>query len=429
MRRKQQGAILVFTLAVLTAIVAVLAAATVAQRLANMATENRINQQRAEIAAESGLQAALSLMAVQSTSATSQNDPWYTFGTNGSDHFLTNDGSFRIQILDAGSLINLNSATATQLQNLPLTQPQIDSFLDWIQTGNTARPDGAKDDTYNGLPNPYNTAEAPIHDLDELMLINNFTPATLFTVQQAVNGTTLPQVTIGDVSYQPTLYDLVTVDSKSSNSGSTGTALTNVNTATQAQLTGLGIPAGTATLIIARRPTGGYTTLGAVITAGGSLTTATAILNNLTISTTTPSGKVDLNTATLAVLEMVPGISTDIAQSIVSQQGNTGFTTLGALAQVPGMTVAILAQCADSFTINSQAFLVRVIGTAGSVSVPLEAVITLSPTTTTGATSTATSTTPPASITKIYHPAFNNMISHWHWDNTTTNDIDLRTGT
>jgi hypothetical protein len=121
---------------------------------------------------------------------------------------------------------------------------------------------------------------------------------------------------------------------------------------------------------------------------------------------------VDLNTANQAVLQTIPGVTSDIAQAIVTRQTNDGFTTLGQVTQVPGITTGILAQCADSFTINSQVFLVRVIGTVGSVSVPLEAVITLG-------TNTAT-------ITKIYHPPFGNMLSHWHWDNQSTNDVDLR---
>ena len=125
-----------------------------------------------------------------------------------------------------------------------------------------------------------------------------------------------------------------------------------------------------------------------------------------------PAIKVDLNTANQAVLQTIPGLTSDIAQAIVTRQTNDGFTTLGQITQVPGITIGVLAQCADSFTINSQVFLVRVIGTVGSVSVPLEAVITLG-------TNTAT-------ISKIYHPPFGNMLSHWHWDNQSTNDVDLR---
>jgi DNA uptake protein ComE-like DNA-binding protein len=428
-RSKQSGVILVFTLAVLTAVVAVLVIAASMQKLGADAAINRLDQQRAEIAAESGIQSALSVLAIQSTTATSQNDPWYNLGDFGQDRFLTDDGTFRLQILDAASFINLNGATQTELQNLPLQQNQVDSLLDWENTGSTARPDGAKDDYYNSLTHPYNTAETSLHSLDELLQVNNFTPATLFTVQQGVNGVQYPQITLGNESYQPTLYDLATVDSTTTSSGA---GLTNVNSASAQQLIGMGIPGGVANAIYAQRQRQQFTTLGAVLRVPGmTLTIAATVLNRLTVTTgTTPTGtgtagaaatttaiqqpKVDLNTANQAVLMCIPGVTSEAAQAIITRQSNSGFTSLGQVTQVPGVTLQVLQQSADSFTINSQAFIVRVIGTAGNVSVPLEAVITLGNNT--------------ANLIKIYHPPFNDMRSHWHWDNQSTNDVDLRTG-
>jgi DNA uptake protein ComE-like DNA-binding protein len=394
------------------------------QRLAAASANNRVDSARAEIEAESGLQSALSVLAIQSTTATSQNDPWYSLGDYGQDRFLTDSGSFRMQVIDAASLVNLNGATQTQLQNLPLTQAQVDSLLDWQQTGATPRADGAKDSYYNSLQNPYNTSEAALHSVDELLLVANFTPATLFTVQQGVNNITPPETTVGNVTYQPVLYDLVTVDS----ANPTGGTQTNANSASLTQLQGLLGPALGRTVYNARP----FTSLGNLFTKVPTinLTNAATILNSLTVTQTTGTGtgtgtgtrapasaalppiKVDVNTASQAVLQTIPGVTSDIAQGFVSRQANTGITSLGQITQVPGMSMAILRQSADSFTINSQSFIVRVIGTAGSISVPLEAVITLSNST--------------ASITKVYHPPFNNMTSHWHWDNQSSNDIDLR---
>ncbi len=424
-RRGQRGAILVFTLAILTGVVAVLAVAAAMQRVSAIATANRVDQQRAELAAESGIQCALSVLAIQSSTATSQNDPWYSLGDMGQDRFTTTDGSFRMQVLDAASFVNLNGATQTQLQNLPLTQAQVDSLLDWEQTGQTARTDGAKDDFYNGLKYPYNTAEKALYTVDEVLQVNNFTPATLFTVQQGVNAVNLPQITLGNESYQPTLYDLATVDS--TNPPTTG--LTNANTLATGQNVP-GLSTGLVNQIVNAKPPQGYSSLGNLFArVPMSLTNAATVLNTLTVTATAtaatgaaggtgagtalPQIKVDLNTANQAVLQSIPGITSDVAQAIVTRQTNDGFTQLGQVTQVPGITTGILAQCADSFTTNSQVFIVRVIGTVGNVSVPLEAVITLG-------TNTAT-------ITKIYHPAFNNMLAHWHWDNQSTNDVDLRT--
>ena len=122
---KRRGAILVMTLAVLTAVIAVLAGAAAMQQLAFKAAINRTDRERARLMAESGLQRALTSLASQNPNATTQNDEWFTLGTSGNDKFLLDDGSFRLQIVDANSLVNLNTAAQEQLLRLPLTEEQV----------------------------------------------------------------------------------------------------------------------------------------------------------------------------------------------------------------------------------------------------------------------------------------------------------------
>lgn len=417
--RVRKGYIMILTLAVLAGVVAVLAAAVAMQKVEFQATLNRSAQQRARLMSEAGLQLALNVLASQSTTAANKNDDWYTLGNGGAAHFILSDGSFRMQILDAGQFVNLNTATETQLQNLPLSQEQIDSLLDWRTTGSQPRPQGAKDSFYNSLTYPYNTSEGNLHTVDELLLVNGFTPATLFTAQQGVksNGVQTQMNVTQTQSYSPILYDLATVDSASSDASGAGGAKLNANTATQQQLTQRGIPPAVATQIVNQRRgrTGTFTTLGAILRLRGVTTgNAPAIINNLTVSTTPPTGKIDLNTADQAVLATIPNLPTDAVQGIIARQANAGFTSLGEIAQVPGMTLNVLAQTVDDFTVNSSAFVVRVIGTAGNTSVPLEAVVTLSNGT--------------ARISKISTPPFTDMVPYWHWDPQTNADYDLTGG-
>lgn len=410
---KRRGAVLVFTLAVLTGILAILATAAAMQRYATQATINRLDKIRAQRMADSAIQLALNTLSTQSVSSANQSDAWYSLGSQGQDNFKLDDGTFRLQVLDAGSFVNLNTATSNQLQNLPLTQEQIDSLLDFVQAGTQARADGAKDDYYNGLTNAYNAALAPLASVDEVLQIKGFTPATLFAPGQSINNQSATNASNGDVSYQPVLYDMVTVDSASTNNTPQGRPKTLIRNVTRQSLLQLGIPSGLATTIYNRRTS--LTTLGAVLRlpGAGSGRVAQQIIDNLTTSTTAPTGKININTANQGVLETVPNLPTDAVQGILSMQANSGFSSLGAITQVAGMTGNTLAQTIDDFTTNSTSFIVRVIGSAGGIDVPEEAIVTITGTT--------------AKAIKIIHPPYDDMTVHWHWDAQPNNDVDLTT--
>jgi DNA uptake protein ComE-like DNA-binding protein len=416
MGSKRSGYILIFTLAILTAVIAVLAGAAAMQRLGADSQINREDQGRAKIMADSALQLAITTLSTQSTTAASQGDAWYALGTQGNDNFKLDSGSFRIQIVDPGSLINVNTASQQQLENLPLTTDQVDCLLDWRSAGTTPRSDGAKDEYYNGLVNPYNTAETPLQSVDELLLIKNWTPATLFSTNTGVQ-TTSPQPTSPITGDPLPLYVEFTTDSASTNNSAQGRAKINANTATAQQMLQAGVPANVVTQIIRVRGSNrtAFANYAALLGVPGvNATSAAAILNNLgTGAAATQTGKLNLNTVTQDILTTVPNLGTDIAQAIITKQ-TSGFTALGDLASVPGVTIPILRQIADLFTVNATAFLVRVEGTAGQVKYPLEAIITLKNST--------------AQLTKIMHPPMSNMRANWGWQDTTTNDVDLTTG-
>ena len=93
----------------------------------------------------------------------------------------------------ASSLININTVSTTTadqalLNNLPLTQQEIDSLLDWTSTSTTARTDGAKDDYYNALPTPYNTKLGTLSTLSELLLIQGWVGVDLYGTTNTNGG-------------------------------------------------------------------------------------------------------------------------------------------------------------------------------------------------------------------------------------------------
>jgi hypothetical protein len=165
------------------------------------------------------------------------------------------------------------------------------------------------------------------------------------------------------------------------------------------------------------RPTGGWVSLGQIIRTVGnraSMTDLGGILNMCKLSTaTTINGLVNINTAPASVLEQLPGITPTIAAAIVNQQ-STGFLHVGDITTVGGITPAILAQFADQITATSQTFIVRVIGTAGSTSIPVQAVVSV------------TNDTP--QIISIQEMPFSakEMMTRWTWDDNTTTDTTLK---
>jgi type II secretory pathway component PulK len=405
-RQLQGGGALLLTIGVMASLVAILVAAAATERVTLRGIGNRTAARRARLMADAGIQQALATLSSQSTTQTTQQDPWYQLGQTADTRYVVGDDSFRIQIVDAAGLINLNTATVNQLSRLPLTQEQVDSLLDWREGTPTPRTDGGKDEYYNGLTTPYNAKLRAMNTLDELLLIKAFTPKTLYEPQTDTFSTQpLPNKPDG-TAY--TLYDLCTVDSTSTLSGPGGGRLPNISTVTSAnQLIQRGIPPQVANTIFNQRQ--GLRTYNALLGVPGvTPAVARTLVNNYSVSNaTTLTGKIDLNTASDAVLETLPGITPDIATAMVAQQG-TGFTQLGDVFNVSGFTTAIARQAFDSVAINSQTFLVHVMGVAGTARVSLDAFITISAS--------------GPRILKICQPPYADMAKRWGWDDQTTTD-------
>lgn len=392
---KRRGAVMVITLAVLAGLVAVLAAAAASQRVAFRAGLNRIEERRAAITADSACQYVMSTLATQSKTAFTPQDPWLTLGTAGEERFTFGDQSFRIEVVDAASRVNLNTVTAAQLQQMNLTPQQVDSLQDWRQAGQTPRANGAKDAYYNSLPVPYNTALRPFHSVDELLLVQGFTANDLFGTiadQEGSQGTgtvvsTAPTTTSinGNQVPTPILYDMLTVDSVSQDLRANGQPKIGINSAgaTLIALVRAGIPVNLAAAIVQRRTSGRrLTSMSALLGLPGVTTrNAATLLNNLSVTgVARVTGKLDLNTVTPDVLNTIPNMSADVVQAITQQQA-TGFTSLGQLASLPGMTIQNLQPLADLFSVNTQSFIVRIIAEAGSTQKAYEATINIEGTT------------------------------------------------
>jgi type II secretory pathway component PulK len=407
MRFRRRGSVLILVIIVTSALLALLAVLASNQQVTLKAALNRLETNRARLMANAGIARAVSeLTQLESTTSVTQTGDWYVLGNLGADTFLVGEDSFRVQIVDAASLVNLNTATETQLETIGLTTEQIDSLLDWREEGDSPRTEGAKNEYYNSLPKPYNAALRPLTSVDEVLLIRGFTPRDLYS----------PLMELGSPAFiddygDTTLFEMVTVDSGSPNQSGTGQAKININNAQVQQLIQEGISAQVAAAIIARRG-GGFTTLGeALRTPGMDANSAGIIVDRFTLNQQERlTGRINVNTASRAVLSTIPGIATDIAEGIYSRQ-SAGIANLSELFSIPGVTPESLADSIDLLTVGSDTFLVRSMGIAGNTTVSLEAVVRIFE--------------DGPRVIKIYEMPQKDMAYAWRWSDTTTNEIDL----
>ncbi|MDX2065624.1 MAG: type II secretion system protein GspK [Fimbriimonadaceae bacterium] len=381
MTRRERGSIFIVTLAVLSLLVAVLAAVSATQRAYSIETIQRTEREMARFMAYAAIERAKQALSPRTQGiepvtqgTTGLSDAWALVGNNGDEEFVIGNGRFRMQIIDMSSRIDINTATEAQLQTLPLTPEQVDSILDYREADRNPRPLGAKDEYYNALERPYNAKLAVFDTIDELLQVRGITPQTLYEVNDGVSGNTLVPGINGNA---PILYDVLGVNAYTANTRTDGQTRVNVNaqgtniqTLTQPPVS---LPANIAAQIASRK---NWTGIGEIaVLPGVQGQTLSSILDNLTTNAQPRvRGKINLNTATESTLSSVPGLTPDVVQSILQRQAQ-GFATLGDYGTLPGVTGNVLQQSVDFFSVSSQSFLVRILGTYGSAIHAIEAVI------------------------------------------------------
>lgn len=369
-RYQQRGGVMVLALVVLAGILALLAAFAANQRTYLTVTQNTLRERRAEAGARSGLAMALSALQGVNTNLVKLDDDWALVGESGTlVNTLSNGATYRVEILDAGSRLNINTLTEAQLQNLPLSSEQVASLLDWREAGQQARAEGAKDSYYNELQTPYNGRLGSLRTLSELALVKGWTARTLYAPDAEEITVSNP---LEDENGNPVaLASILTVASGAPNTLAAGGARTNLNQNNLSPLTLVQL-----TLPVQLATQGPFTSFANLLGRPGvAPQSGQPVLDSATFTTETRlTGKVNINTASESVLLQLPGVTADIASAIVTRQ-STGFATLGELSSIPGLSGATLGQVADSVCVGSDTFLVRTWGESGGVGVAYEAIV------------------------------------------------------
>jgi type II secretory pathway component PulK len=363
---------MVQALVVLAGLVVLLTTLAADQRVVLEEIQVRVDRRRAELATRAAVQRALSSIASANTSLLTLADDWAVLGNRGTETFDVGGATFRMEIIDAGAFVNVNTATESQLRLLALTDEQVDGLLDWREPGASPRPSGGRNEYYGTLEQPYESASLPLATVGELLLVRGWTPRNLYGIVEEVQTTA--SVPLDDNGERLPMAGVLVADGGAPNTQATGSARINLNTANlnAAALIQFGINPIIAGRLVAAGP---YSTFRELLIAPGVtpdvqqqlLDRATFVPNDRLV------GLVNLNTASQAVLETL-GLTSDVASALVARQ-STGLASLGEMATVPGLDGPVLANVADRVTLGGDTWIVRAIGTSGSTSVAIEAVV------------------------------------------------------
>src|SRR5262245_11298672 len=164
--------------------------------------------------------------------------------------------SFRYGLIDEASKINLNAMlqidpTGTVLYNMlmsiantdsNMTADIADAIIDWIDTDDDPRANGAESSYYLGLSPPYRAKNGPLESVEELLLVKGVTPQFLFGTDYNRNWIQAPGEDAGS-GFNPGWASYFTVYSREQNIDNSGnpriflndsnlqTSYSNLNTA------------------------------------------------------------------------------------------------------------------------------------------------------------------------------------------------------
>ena len=235
-------------------------------------------------------------------------------------------------LVDEGSKLNINNTnvTAEMLELLPRMIPELAAaIIDWRDSNEDLTAGGAEADVYARLSSPYLCKNAPFDSVDELRLVNGATMEILLGEDLNRNGVLDPNETddnrngIADAG----VLEYITVSSREPNTTSDGTAKVSIrNPNALRQLLTDNFGAGRARTILQSPATNALSVLEFYYLSRLSAEDFAKIETSITADTgSTSPGRVNVNTASAAVLTCIPGIGEDKAAELVSYRlANTG---------------------------------------------------------------------------------------------------------
>ena len=302
---------------------------------------------------------------------------------------------------DEEGRLNVNYATLDAFSKIEDMTPDIAaSIIDWRDEDNQVTPGGAESDYYASLQPPYLPRNGPIQTVRELLMVRGVTPELLL-------GTQEPQTT-GSQDEPSTALEtgwasMLTVDSWVNNVNAAGEDRVNIQTADERALSGVrGITTDIGRAIVAYRNQHRFESIADLldVTAAQNQNRPGAqqnppgappdqnqappgqepaqnqptsnpsgpkvvsqellmdIADEITVQTAREfPGAININTGSLEVLMCLPGVTRQLAHSIISYRRSSGyFPNTACLLRVPGFTADLLKQVAPLVTARSETF-------------------------------------------------------------------------
>ncbi|MBN1461858.1 MAG: general secretion pathway protein GspK [Armatimonadetes bacterium] len=354
------------------ALLAVLAVGiTAAVRVELLASKTGLDRTQGLFLAQAGMARARAILMYDDPTSDALTDPWGPLAEEPIDvPRQLGDGFYQVRVTDACGRIDINEANYQTLMRLTDDAQVTAAILDWRDKGSGVTAEGAEAEYYGALPLPYLPRDGKFQTPGELLLVRGVTPDLFFGTEE-----------------RPGLRDLVTVTSLSANTDPEGNRKLHLdefrNWSEPAfreqivnQLGSLFVmysPAegleqifkGLVNLTDDGQP--GYTSLAQLSTAAGlDFGTIANLVDHVTVDEgEMAQGKVNLNTAPLEVLALLPGSSETVASEIIARREQQPFTSLGEivtlLTQLPDGP-AVFQQMIDRVTTKSSCFLIESMG-------------------------------------------------------------------
>ncbi len=320
----------------------------------------------------------------------------------------TDNGSdIRYGVIDEAGKINVNTADEKTLLALPgMDQPLVDSLLDWLDSDDTPRANGAEIEYYGTLqPIPYYARNGTLSTIDELMFVKGFDASLVMGEDFNLNGILDANEDDGDELHPPDdgngqlnqgLTGLLTTVSYEFDVDNEGEARVNINDVSDdncEKMKSAGISDQTIKflkLYLAEGNTVGNPAdllemkyelkqdhdeakypgakKGVTISSGVGGDKLAIVMDKLTCQaggkTRTLAGLLNINSASVKVLASLPQIDENLAQQIVSERSPSGsdYETIAWLFTKSLVDAETFKAIAPILTARSFQFRIRCVG-------------------------------------------------------------------
>lgn len=268
-------------------------------------------------------------------------------------------------LIDENSKLNLNTTLLTNLQMLPGMTPEFAAaIVDWRDTDDTAAANGAESQIYSMLHPPYSCKNTNFETAEELRLLSGASMELLVGEDLNRNGVLDPDEyeVNRNGTLDPGLLEYLTVYGREPNN-----TRSNINERTQLQgLLQNRLGTQRANEILANfgqnQSTNNRSPLEFYRRSKMTLEEFAQIAPDITVTTTNSLvGRVNVNTASAAVLACLPGLNTELAQQLVNYRQNNAnnLTSVAWVVEALGQnnTTALNAlQAGDYLTTQSYQF-------------------------------------------------------------------------